>query len=352
MKKTCFLIFIVVLIWPFSLVNAQDKTVINLNYAVFFPASNHMAIATSEWAKEIEKRTNGKVKITVFPGTSLLTAPKIYEGVVMGTADIGLTCLSYTRGRFPLMEVLDMPLGYPNAKVTCKVMWEMYKKFKPKELADTKVLYIVTHEPGLISFTSPQINSLEKLKGKKIRSTGTAAQIVKELGGIPVAMTMQETYMALSKGIVDGTFGAFNTLKVERHAEVTKSSIYHPRVGYSTVMVIAMNLNKWNSLPADIKKVFDEVSDEWVDKTGIVSERAAQEGYDYSIAMEHKFIFLEDNPTELAKWVVHTEKIINQYEKNMEKLGLPGKVFVNEAKNMINHYGKMDKYRSDLKLSR
>ena len=82
-----------------------------LNYSVFFPAPHKNAVLATEWAKEIEKRTGGKVQITVFPGGTLTPADKCYDGVVKGISDIGFSVLAYTRGKFPLTEVSDLPLG-------------------------------------------------------------------------------------------------------------------------------------------------------------------------------------------------------------------------------------------------
>jgi TRAP-type transport system periplasmic protein len=346
MKKGIMVIVVVVAVlilgYPCALL-AEDKP-IKLTYANFFPSQHFITQSTNAWAKEIQKRTGGQVKITLFPGSSLLTADKIYEGIVKDTCDIGLTCLAYTRGRFPLMEILDMPLGYANAKVVYRVMWDIYKKFKPKELSDVKMLYIVSHEPGLIGFRSGRVDTLNAIEGKKIRGTGTSAEIIKALGGSPVAMTMGNTYMALSKGVVDGTSGAFNLLKAYKLAEVTQSSTYHPKVGYTTVMPIAMNLEKWNSLPDHVQKVFEEVSEQWVDKTALIQHMKAQEGYDYAKSLGHNFVFLEDNPEEAARWVSRVEGIIGKYKNKMRKQGLPGDAVVKEAQKLIDEYNNSEKY--------
>jgi TRAP-type transport system periplasmic protein len=86
---------------------AQTK----LNYSIFFPAPHKNTVLAMEWAKEIEKRTNGKVQITVFPGGTLTPADKCYDGVEKGISDIGMSVLAYTRGKFPLTEVIDLPIG-------------------------------------------------------------------------------------------------------------------------------------------------------------------------------------------------------------------------------------------------
>jgi len=85
---------------------------LELNYAIFFPATHGHTLLATEWAREVEKRTDGAVKINIFPGATLIPPDQTYDGVVKGIADIGMSVLSYSKGRFPLTEVLDLPLGY------------------------------------------------------------------------------------------------------------------------------------------------------------------------------------------------------------------------------------------------
>jgi len=200
-----------------SVVFAQVK----LNYSVFFPAPHKNAVLATEWAKEIEKRTNGKVQITVFPGGTLTPADKCYDGVAKGLSDIGFSVLAYTRGKFPLTEVVDLPLGSKSALASTKLINEFYKKFKPKELDEVKVMYLHGHGPGILH-TKKEVKSLEDLKGMKIRCTGLAAKISTNLGATPVAMPMGETYDALSRGVVDGSMAPYEALQGWKWGEVVK----------------------------------------------------------------------------------------------------------------------------------
>ena len=165
---------------------------IKLNYSTFFPAPAPQAKVATEWAQEIGKRTGGKVQITMFYGGTLTPAPQCYDGVVKGISDIGFSVLAHTRGKFPLLEVADLPMGIKSGLVATKLINEFNNKFKPNELDEVKVMYLHGHGPGIIHTKKP-VNKLEDLKGVKIRCTGLAAKIVKNLGGVPVAMAMGET---------------------------------------------------------------------------------------------------------------------------------------------------------------
>ena len=173
---------------------AQDgaKKTYSLKYSVFFPPTHVQAKLATEWADEIKKRTDGRVQITVFPGGSLTKADQCYQGVVDGISDIGMSALAYTRGRFPLMELLDLPMGYPDGASATRIANELYKTYQPKELTDTKVMYVHAHGPGILA-SQKAINNLGDLKGLKIRATGFSAKVVEQLGGSPVSMPQGET---------------------------------------------------------------------------------------------------------------------------------------------------------------
>src|SRR3990172_3035653 len=70
-----------------------------LNYSIFFPAPHKNSVLATEWGKEIEKRTKGKVQVTMFYGGTLTPPDKCYDGVVKGISDIGMSVLSYTMGK-------------------------------------------------------------------------------------------------------------------------------------------------------------------------------------------------------------------------------------------------------------
>ena len=135
----------------------------------------------SIWMKEIqkaatiiEKRTDGRVVVEHYPGQTLTKARQCYDGVVTGLSDLGLSVFAYTRGRFPVMAAVDLPLGYTSGSVATAVANAVYQKFKPKELLDTQVMYLHAHGPGLLHTKGKLVRKLEDVKGLKIRGHGTS----------------------------------------------------------------------------------------------------------------------------------------------------------------------------------
>ena len=283
---------------------------IKLTFSIFFPPTHGQCKAAVDFAKEIEKRTNGKVEITVFPAGTLTKAPQCYDGVVKGISDLGFSLFAYTRGRFPVMAAVDLPMGYPNGKVASRVAQGFYKAFKPKELDDVKLLYLHAHGPGLLHTQKP-VRTLEDLKGMKIRATGLSAKVVKALGAVPVAMPQGGTYEALQKGVVEGTFGPMEVLKGWKQAEVIKYTTECFDVGYTTTMFIIMNKDKWNSLPADVKKVIEDLSDKWTAVHGNVWDSTDKQGRDFTLSLGNKIIPL--SAKESARWRKAVEPVIDEF---------------------------------------
>lgn len=333
------LAFAVVALAPSIIQGAQAERV-NMTYSIFFPPTHGQNKAGETWAKEIEKRTKGLVKINVFSGGTLSPAEQCYDGTIKGISDIGMSCFAYTRGRFPLMEVLDLPLGYPNGRVATHVANDFFNKHKPKELKGVKVLYMHAHGPGILHTVKP-IKTIADLKGMKIRSTGLSAKVVEALGGVPVAMPQGTTYEALQKRVVEGTLTPMETLKGWKQAEVIKNTTDCNSIGYTTTMFVVMNLKKWNALPKNIQKVFEDVSKEWIDVHGKAWDDLDEEGRKFTLSLGNKIIPLSKE--ENASWKKAVSPIIDEYVKTADANGLPGKKAVEDVENLIKKYSKVYK---------
>ncbi|BBO80015.1 C4-dicarboxylate ABC transporter substrate-binding protein [Desulfosarcina ovata subsp. sediminis] len=298
---------------------------IHLTYSIFFPSTHGQCLAGMAWAEEIERLTGSKVKITVFPGGTLTKANQCYDGVVKGISDIGMSCFAYTRGRFLVMEALDLPLGYPDGMTATRVANTFYNQFKPNEMDDVKVLYLHAHGPGLLHTRKP-VSTLADLSSLKIRSTGLSAKVVEALGGVPVAMPQGATYESLQKGVVEGTFGPIEVLKGWRQAEVIKYTTDCHNVGYTTAMFVVMNRSKWDSLDPEIQNIFDTTSRKWIDVHGKRWDQNDQEGRDYSVSLGNAVLPLSKE--ESHAWKEKVRPIIDDYIVAATDKGLDGRMYV------------------------
>ena len=298
---------------------AQGK--VTIRFANFFPPTHKNAINMDEWCKEVTKRTDGRVEAKHYPGGTLSPANQIYDAVAKGVVDAGETVLGYTMGKFLLTEVIDYPIGHFSGGVSSKMVNEYYKKFKPKEFDDVKVMFFHTQGPGLIH-TRKYAGKLEDLKGMKLRTFGSNADFVKHLGGTPVAMTMGEAYDAISKGVADGFLSPYEALEGWKLGEVIKYDIENYGTAYSAVFIVAMNKAKWASIsPAD-QKVIEQINQEYLDKQIKIWDEIDISGKIFSQKRGNQAIAL--SPEEELKWKKAVEPMFTDYVQRMKAKGLPG----------------------------
>ncbi len=309
----------------------QSKT-LELTYSIFFPATHGHTLLATEWAKEVEKRTNGAVKINMFPGATLTPADQCYDGVVKGISDIGMSVLSYTKGRFPLSEVIDLPLGYTKGIQVTRLCNAFYDKFKPKEFDDVKIMYLHGHGPGIFHTKKP-VEKMEDLKGMKVRCSGTSAKVVAALGATPVAMPQNECYDSLQKGVVDGVVSPIETLKGWKFAEVIKSTTQNFGSAYTLGFFVAMNKKKWDSLPKDVQQTIEQINKEWIDKTGDGWDSFDKIGTEFTLSKGNKIIPLSKE--EDARWAKTVSPVLDEYVAAMKAKGLPGEEALNFCKEWL-----------------
>jgi TRAP-type transport system periplasmic protein len=310
----------------------------NFTYSTFFPPTHIQTKVPEAWAKEIEKRSNGQIKIQIFTGGSLTPAPQIYDGVVKGISDFGLSVLAYSAGRFPVLSAVDNPLGYTNAFVATKVINELNKKFHPKEVSDVHICYLFAHGPGLLHTARKPVHTLADVKGLKIRSTGTSQRIVRAMDAVPVAMSQGETYDALKKNIVDGTLVPMEALEGFKQAEVLKYTTLTYSCAYTQGFFVAMNLKKWNSLPPDLQKIITEVSKKYEDITAKAWEDSDVSGRKFAAKLGHEFITLTDAQSAAFKKAM--KPVFAEYIKGADEKGVDGEAVFKAVQEMVEKYSK------------
>jgi len=330
MKKT-FGYLVAVLLFAAVLVPVAPQQAsaepIKLTYANFPPAPTFPCVQMERWKQEVEKRTNGKVAVQTFPGGTLLPAKNIFDGVMSGSADIGNFAMSYQPGRFPISEAIDLPLGFPSAKAASLALYDLIDKYKAKEFEKVKILTLFTCPPANIMTKTP-VKTLADLKGMELRCAGTASEIIKLLGGIPVAMPQSDTPEALQKGVVKGHVSSMEVLKDFNYAAYTANATVANLFVVSFAVV--MNKAKWDALPDDVKKVLDDLRKEQANWTGEYVDNHVQEAIKWS-KEKYNLQMFEFPAAEKAEIPKILDPIIKAYVKKVTDQGLPGEQIVKDA---------------------
>lgn len=304
-----------------------------LTYSVFFPSTHQHAILADEWAKEINKRSEGQIRIDVFHASVLSSASDNFESVIKGVSDLGMSCFAYTRGMFPMIEGLDLPWGYINGKQASRIANDYIRTFQPEEINEVAFMFAHAHGPGILA-SRKLANSSKDLAGLTIRGTGVSAQMAQALQANPIGISQGDTYEALRKGVVDGTFCPIETLKGWKQGEVVNYVIQIPAVAYTTAMFVVMNKKTWEKLPEDLQKIISEVNSEWQQKHAEAWDKADEEGQEYVESLGKTFVKFSDAENEKVKQ--RFEGLFAEWENKLESQGLPGKKAAQFLKEQIN----------------
>ncbi|MGQ9824520.1 MAG: hypothetical protein ACUVSK_05885 [Desulfotomaculales bacterium] len=135
---------------------------IKLTASCYLPPAHMLSVMMGNMMKEIQEKSNGRVEITYAAGGSILTAPKTADGLEQGLADIGLSHIGYTPGRFPVTEALDLPMGYPSSWVGTKVALDFLAKYNPKEWDNFHLLLVNGGTTAAINMAKSPVRKLKR----------------------------------------------------------------------------------------------------------------------------------------------------------------------------------------------
>ncbi|MFW5730386.1 MAG: TRAP transporter substrate-binding protein [Desulfonatronovibrionaceae bacterium] len=312
---------------------AGAETIV-LSYANFPPAQTFPSVQMERWKQEVEERTGGRVKINTYPGGSLLGAKNMLRGVIQGQADIGNLSMSYQPGVFPMTTVMELPVGFTSAAVASLVLWELYEKYQPEEFRQVKVLTMFANAPSNL-MTSVPVKSLEDLKGLEIRASGTASRILEVLGAVPVSMPMPETPEALQKGMVKGLLSSLEVLLDFNFAAYTPYQTMLDLQIYPFAVV--MNRDTWESLPADVQKIMNDLGREQALWTGEYMDAHVQKAVAYAREKYHAQVF-EFTPEEQEQISSSLKVLIEQWKAEADERGLPAQEIFEDMIRLKNKY--------------
>ncbi|GAA0562748.1 TRAP transporter substrate-binding protein [Halomonas salifodinae] len=310
---------------------------ITLNYAFFAPAQTFPAVQMEHWAEELERRTDGRVSVNTFPGGTLLTAGNMYDGVQSGVADIGLSATSYEPARFPLINLAGNLTGIEvDSTVASRVVYDLIQEFPADQLGleDFKVITAFTSEPGYLHSRTP-VTSLEDLQGQEIRVPGDSTEVLEALDGVPVGLNQAETGEALQAGVVDGYVGSRETLMDLQYARSVQYVTDYPLT--NVVFVAAMNRQRWESLPEDVRRVIDELGAEMAHFAGDYLDGHIEESLAWA-ADNHDVETLTLSDEEAARWAERLAPINEARLAQVAEMGLPAEAFHGRMRELIDSY--------------
>ena len=324
---------------------SMAQAAVTLKFHTFMaPTSNVWLNMHKAWMDKVEKDSGGKIKFEAYPAMQLGGTPvQLYDPVRDGVVDVVWTLPGNTAGRFPRIEVFELPFMMNNAEATSKAYWEYTQTFAADEFKDVQVLALQVHGPGVIHTSDKAVKSVDDMKGLKMRApTRQVTKLVGALGATPVGMPLPSIPDALSKGTITGCVIPWEVVPSVKVHELTKfSAEFDPAGGalYTTTFVMAMNKAKYNSLPPDLKKVIDANSgletSGWLGKTQQAGDAAGRKA-----ASDRGNSIFTVSPDEAQNFRRKSRAIEVEWIEDMNKRGFEGRKLVDGARALIEKYGK------------
>lgn len=321
---------------------AADEVTLKVHF--FLPPTSYAnTLFIQPWCERIAKESNQKLKCQIYPSMQLGgTPPQLYEQARDGVADVVWTLPGYTAGRFPSVEVFELPFMMQNPEATSKALWDYVQLYGQQDFREVKPLAFHVHGDGVFHMTSKPVRTAADLKGLKLRApTRMTTKFIAQLGATPVSMPVPQVGDALSKGIIDGAVVPYEVVPSVKIHELVK---YHSETDpeeaalYTSTFIFAMNKAKYDSLPPELKKVIDNNSGQALSgQIGKAFLAADQEGKKLTTRNTTNII----PKTELEAWKKMGQTMAQEWVGFMNGRGQNGQQMLDSARTLIaKHAGK------------
>lgn len=230
---------------------------VTLRFANFIPAKVGYSPAFQELADTVTKDSGGALKVDVYHGGTLgSNSAQQLKLLEDGVAQIAFFVPSYTAGRFPELEVTELPLLVETSREGSIALNHMLQKGGIPSLKGFKILGITTTHRTTLHTRTP-VRKMDDLRGARIRVAGAlTSEVVKTLGGTPIQMGGGEVLDGLSRGVIDGLVGESYFVGSYKMEEVAKAHLNNS-IGAIT-LVVAMLESEFNKLPAAGKAALEK----------------------------------------------------------------------------------------------
>lgn len=322
---------------------AQAQTT-TLKVHIFLPAtSNVHNNIIMPWCDKVAKESGDKLKCQIYPSMQLGGTPaQLFDQAKDGVADIVWTLQTYSAGRFTKSEVFELPFLTRSGKGSSQALWTYVQKHAMDEYKGVKVIFLQTNDGSSFHLSKP-VTKMEDFKGMKIRAaTRLNSKFLQSIGATPVQMPLPAVPESMSKGVIDGAMVPWEGVPTVKLQEIAKAHLDAPAGQMkfaNSIFVFAMNQAKYDSLPADLKKVIDNNS-------GIAPSALGGEKFDVTVAKNHALAKDRGNAIntlsneEYARWVKAAADVENEWIKEANAKGADGAALLKDAKALIQQYDK------------
>lgn len=289
----------------------------NLRLSHMFTSSHFVQqLVLEPWAKSIEEKSDGRVKIQIFSsGSAFGDASRQFDQVRGGTVDIAVGIPAIPRGRHPLTTLIELPFTVATADAGTRALMDIYDDYLKDDFPGTIPLSLTVTQPSAIH-TREAISDISEVKGLRLRApTPSVTAMLNELGATPVGLPPTQIYENVERGVVDGNVMPWGPVGAFKLYEVLK---HHLNAGVDTVsMYTLMNKKRYDSLPPDIQKLFDDSVEYFTENWGQWWADTDQVAID--AAREAGNTITDVSEEQRDEWRSSLQSVIDDYLAEQEK---------------------------------
>ncbi|MFL1461433.1 TRAP transporter substrate-binding protein [Roseococcus sp. DSY-14] len=327
-----------------ALIRPASAQEVTLRLHHFLPAvSNVHRHFLMPWAQKVAAESQNRLRIQIFPSLQLGGAPpQLYDQARDGVVDIIWTLPGNTPGRFPSIEVIELPfVAHKRGSVNARVTQELHDQAFRNEFAETHIITAWAHDAGVIH-ARREVRRMEDLNGLKLRfPTRQAGEALRALGAAPVGLPVPQVPEAMSSGVIDGAVVPWEVVPSIRLQEMVRHHTEFPGTPtfYCASFVLAMNKARYEGLPAELKRVLDANSGQvaaamaakaWDDQGPVVEEMVRRRGNQ----------IIELPAEEVQRWQRTTQPVIDNWVRMMRERNLDGGALLERARALVAQYGQ------------
>ncbi|HLF10415.1 MAG TPA: TRAP transporter substrate-binding protein [Gammaproteobacteria bacterium] len=312
---------------------AEAPQVFTLKLSHYAPSVHHQhAVTFVNWAKELEERSGGRLKLDIYPAEQLGKLSQQYNLVRRGDVDIAFFMHGTPAGRFPLMELTHLPLLFKSGEQQSQVLMSLVPEYLAAEHRGVKILYLFGHSPGVILTRSRPVHRPEDLQGLRIRHpSAVIGETLRAWGASPAGMPPGEIAENLDKGVIDGLVLPYDGALGFRLAPYLR---YSTEVfSYVNSFGVIMNPQSYEQLPPDLQQLID-------DTTGMRAAREVGARWDSMEVPGKKYMvdngieIIELSDEQRALFATAGQSVIEQRLASTEAKGLPAREFLTRVRDL------------------
>jgi len=317
---------------------AASADTVTLKVHHFLPAGSYaQTMFIKPWCDRIALDSGDRLKCQIYPSMQLGgTPPQLFDQVKDGIVDVIWTLPGYTAGRFPLVEVFELPFMMQNPESTSKALWDYVQQYDAAEFKDIHPLAFHVHGDGVFHMVKKPIKVMADLKDQKVRApTRQTNKMLAALGATPVSMPVPAVSESLAKSVIDGALVPYEVVPAVKIQELVKfhseTDPVEPAI-YTSVFVLAMNKARYESLPPDLKKVIDANSGKALSgMAGKAFLQADEEGKKLTTKNTTNVI----PKSELESWKKVGQTVTDAWVAEVSANGANGKMLLDNARALI-----------------